>query len=353
MPEHRQPNLADFTAAFQAALNTFRDAVAPVLATTIDALKERHAMSTTASTSTAEFVQQVADMAAEPLEPIVFDEGTVHEYTAIPVPTGRGAWDLRLYKTGLRPNEQSQPLRKAGLRTAHDVPSFLSLLEKHATVRAEVYADDTRHVHFLTAITDGGGHELDDQPRPAWMDHRIDLPMPLDNDWLAWTAIDGGFLDQQAFADHLETYRHTILDPDAAEVIEMAQNLEVTAHSRLRFTNRTRDGHRNFVVEGDTTSRAGNRGELTIPDEITLGIRPYRDATARPITARFRYRLAEEGLRLGVKLLQAEDHRRAAWADIVGSVAAQIAAWPDDPRAEGIRVVIGNPPHPQEYSTER
>src|SRR5262249_14866265 len=116
-----------------------------------------------------------------------------------------------------------QPMRKTGVVTVTDVPSFLALYAKHASPDAEAYADRTRGTitPILDAHTPYGGV-------PQWQGHRVVLQLKHTEAFQAWAAVNGKMMGQLAFAEHIEDRRADIVEPTAAAVLELAQTFQAT-----------------------------------------------------------------------------------------------------------------------------
>ena len=75
-----------------------------------------------------------------------------------------------------------------------------------------------------------------------------------------------------------------------------------------------------FVYEETVNGQAGAKGDLDIPTELVLVLRPFQGSEPQSIVARFRYRLAEGQLRMGVKLAEPERTLEEAFDRIVDDV---------------------------------
>lgn len=71
----------------------------------------------------------------------------------------------------------------------------------------------------------------------------------------------------------------------------------------------------------DDEGRAGSRGQLDVPSQIKIQIPVWRGvAIAVPLTARFRFRIGREGLRLAYVIDRLDDVLDAAWASLIGEL---------------------------------
>lgn len=183
----------------------------------------------------------------------------------------------------------------------------------HGAGELEVWADlDARTV---TAYLDG----LD-----GWRQHSATLRLRHSREWDEWARIDGKLLPQTAFAQFIEDHLSTIGAPDGAQLLDICQSLQ--AHTNVSFKQSTllANGQRQFKFEETVEARAGQRGDLTIPAELVLVLRPFTGSESIGITARFRYRLVDGQLTIGVRLAEPERAVEEAFDQIVESVADRL-----------------------------
>lgn len=177
----------------------------------------------------------------------------------------------------------------------------------------EVWADlDNRTV---TAILDG----VD-----GWRGQTAQLKLRHSREWDEWARIDGKLYAQTEFAQFIEDHISTIASPDGAQLLDICQTLQ--AHTNVDFKQSTilANGQRQFRFEETLEARAGQRGDLTIPGELTLVLRPFTGSAPVAIQARFRYRLADGRLTLGVRLAEPDKAIEEAFDGVVASVADRV-----------------------------
>jgi hypothetical protein len=193
--------------------------------------------------------------------------------------------------------------------TVLDVPSFLDYLGRYSgddltagdylvnLGALEVWADvDGRKI---TGILDGLN---------GLRKHTAMLSLKTSREWDEWAAVDGKLLDQQEFAQFIEDHISTIAEPDGARLIDICETLTGTTNAQWKSQHLGANGQRRFVWEEQVEAKAGQKGNLDVPTELALVLRPFQGSEAVAIAARFRYRMQEGHLRLGVKL--AEPQRR-------------------------------------------
>ena len=173
----------------------------------------------------------------------------------------------------------------------------------------EVWADlDAR---TIKAIIDGGD---------GWRKHIATLQLKLSREWAEWSAIDGKLLDQRAFAQFIEDHLSTIASPDGARLLDICQTLQATTSTQFKQQAILANGQRQFRYEETVEAKAGHKGDLTIPGELILALRPFQGAGAVPIDARFRFQIRDGVLSLGIKLAEPDKALEDAFDTVVGDV---------------------------------
>jgi uncharacterized protein YfdQ (DUF2303 family) len=203
--------------------------------------------------------------------------------------------------------------------TVADFPSFRAYLEKHG-VAGETEISASKDVGTFSAVVNAGGR--DEHGRA---DHVVRLQLRPSPEWKAWTAISNGLMDQERFAEFVEDHALEVADPDPTVLLEVAQSLQVARGVTFESAKRLSDGNVQFGYREDTTATAGSAGQLSIPATLTLALAPFVGHPAYKVEAAFRYRLQGQRLTLGVKLLNADKVRDAAFAEVAEEVEAHAA----------------------------
>lgn len=180
----------------------------------------------------------------------------------------------------------------------------------HGAGQLEVWADiDSRRV---TAILDG----LD-----GWRKHTATLRLQLSREWEEWAEVDGKMLRQDAFAQFIEDHLSTIGHPDGALLLDICQTLQGTSSAAYKSQTILANGQRQLKWEETVEAKAGQKGDLTIPGELTLVLRPFQGAAAVPIKARFRFQIRDGVLSMGVRLAEPDVALEDAFDAVVREIA--------------------------------
>lgn len=270
------------------------------------------------STNTTPDAQTIVDVATRAAIPHEVEPGKVYAV----VDQSGIVHELNLDRDEYR----DHPRRKAGTVNLHDVDSITRYLNKHATDATEVWADvaGTRIAAVLNAP---------DTDTPGWSDHLAVFTVKSTPAWEAWLKLDGKFVDQTTFAEHIEDRSIDIVTPKAADMLEVAQSITATIGVSFESSKRLSSGEQQLTYKENIDAKAGHRGQLEIPSTIELGLVPFYGAAPYKVIARFRYRIHDGQLRLAFKLERPEDVQRDAFAGLLDDLAEKskrpiLLGWP-------------------------
>lgn len=207
-----------------------------------------------------------------------------------------------------------RPARKESVISVTDAESFTAYLDKHGLAEETEITALSSQSKFLAVINAGTPDEA------GWGDHTVTLALRPSEEWGAWTSRSGKLMNQADFAEFIEDNAENIVEPSSAEVLEIAQSLQIKRGVEFEQGQRLADGNVQFGYRETTTATAGTVGQLTIPATLTLGLRPFADGEAYKVTAHFRYRLQGNQLALGFKVQDATKVREDAFKAIAGGI---------------------------------
>lgn len=232
----------------------------------------------------------------------------------------------------IRRRYSATPAAQEGVYRVGTTDSFIDYFDQHRgnAGGGQVWADlPTQIVGVLDSA---------DTDRPSFERHRVILSLQESPEWQVWTRVSGQYSDQEAFAEFLEGHRDRIIAPPAAELFEVIESLQATTNVEFKSSFRTQDGQRGLRYEESTTAKAGRQGQLEIPSHLLLRLRVYVGEAEIEVPARFRWRIADGGLRIGVVIDAVQEIRETA--DLV--VLARLNTYLDTSR-----VLIGTPAGPR------
>jgi uncharacterized protein YfdQ (DUF2303 family) len=252
--------------------------------------------------------QTIVDTALRSAEHHELEPGKFYVFNT---PSGIADVDL----TG--PDHTGIPPRKRGTTTVRDARSWSAYFAKHSSDASEVYADSERLT--ITAVLNA--HSAADA---SWGDHRVVLALRTTDAWKQWIQHDGQLLEQEAFAEFLEDHLPELLEPSSADMLEIAQSIQAASKVDFQSGVRLSSGQRQFQYVETTTTKAGQKGQLTVPEVFTIGLVPFEGSEGYKLTARLRYRITDRGLRMGYKLERPADTLRTAFGDVVNVIDGDI-----------------------------
>lgn len=264
--------------------------------------------------------QTVADIARAGAAPLQLDDAQVYVFST---PNGVQVVDGRQYGRW--------PDRKIGTRRVHTAASFIGYLgQQHEDQCTKVWVDDTKFA--VVAVIDDHGSLA------GFGDHRLALQLEQTDSWKAWAKHDGKLLDQTTFAEHIEDNAPDIIDPAAAVMLELAQSFQAKTKVDFESSQQLANGRRSLEYKETIDARAGQKGQIEIPAEFRLALKPFYGTDPYAVTARFRYRIQGGHLQIGYKLNRPADVQRSAFGDIVDAIRAGLTE-----RAADVLVLDGTP----------
>lgn len=260
---------------------------------------------------TDENTQVVVDTATRAAVPQALD--SINELYSVVVP--QGGEHVVVDVQSLVEKYNLQPRRKRGSVALTTPASLTQYVNTHKADGSEMYAD-WRARRVVAVLND---HHAE----PGWGDHRATLTLMATPEWERWTAQDNKYASQSEFAEHIIDTTADVVDPPAADLLEMAETFSATKSVQFKSGNRLKDGQRQLHYVETIDASAGTSGNVTIPDAILLRLAPFDGADAVEITARIRYRIDGGNLRIGYVLDRPDLVLRNAFDQVVGGVEEQ------------------------------
>lgn len=266
---------------------------------------------TTAATEPRTENDALIEAAQQATAPHVIAVDGVADFQLIGLPEG-----VRLERVDTR-DLTDAPRRKTGGAQVQDAASFVAYVKRHKTPSTVIYANQDQGT--ITAVLNdhaekgaGGG--------AGWGDFRAVLALKTTPEWQHWVKNNDKLLTQIQFAEHIEDGLLEIVDPPSADMLELAQHFQ--AHSKVEFKSERllQSGQRQLVYEETIDAKAGERGDVKIPRDFTLGIAPYEGSDRYSLVARLRYRIVEGKLTIGYALVRPHDVLRDAFGDVLKAV---------------------------------
>jgi uncharacterized protein YfdQ (DUF2303 family) len=258
-------------------------------------------------------VVDVRDVASDPVERRVYGRG----------PDGSLVLVDQVDVAQLLRNHANQlPDRRAGTVAVHTPQSLVDYAKRHLDSDGSTLWGDVDAARITVVLNDHGpsaGH------LPDWGDHRAVLALKASPEWSAWTAINEKWLTQEQLAEFLEEHLAEIVRPDGSDLLEVARTFQATVGATFRRAQSLHSGQVQLTWQEDGEAKAGSSGQMEVPREFTVALRPFAGTDPVEVTGMFRYRVTQGQLALGIRLLNLDDHRRAAVEDVLATVADALA----------------------------
>jgi uncharacterized protein YfdQ (DUF2303 family) len=201
----------------------------------------------------------------------------------------------------------------------HALDALIEYVNDYKTPNTLLLAD--MHANVIMALIDYHGTD----GKAANVAHVATMKLPFSEEWTLWTKVDGNLVDQLSFARFIEENHPDVVAPNAGELIDAARDLHAARNIKFTKVVRTDSDNENFTAE-DTTSlvsrRTGKPSEgLELPREFTLSIPIYFGESPIELKAYLRWKVADDGMKLGTKLWRPEHVRQAEFKRIVTDAA--------------------------------
>lgn len=191
--------------------------------------------------------------------------------------------------------------------TCAEEASFRDYVRKFKDERTVIFAMESG---FLSVID---WHEPDvtsvGKQRGAQV---VEFALAKDPDYARWLQSDGRWMPQLDFADLLEDMAHTVIEPSAATMLEIAQSLQAKPQVDWKSHQRLQDGSAQLLYTETVNAAAGRNGELEIPASFQIELPLIEGGVSQQMMARLRFRLKEGVITFRYALDRQEHHWRQA-----------------------------------------
>lgn len=209
--------------------------------------------------------------------------------------------------------QQQEPISPQLLKqnvTLEDSDSFLAYYNRFSSEHSTVFAE-TEKGNF-TAILDY--HEGAKEPK--FGNHKAFYTCPKTPEWSAWFTNSGEKMSQEEFGLFLEANIEEIVNPSGAEMLEIALTLKSKNNITFDRAVRLDNGQTQFNYVEQMSANAGVNGQLQIPEEIQLGLQPFRGSDHYETRAKFRYRIRDGNLVMWYDLVRPQKIAETAFKDV-------------------------------------
>jgi len=210
--------------------------------------------------------------------------------------------------------EQERPRRHQGVQQLLDADSFIRYVAPHVEAGGNVrllYRIEPDPV--FKAVLNAATPEL-----TAHEDHGATYNAPLSKEWKTWKQMDGEAMPQEKFALFIERNLLDIADPANGTMMELVTSFQAKKGVNFASGVKLQNGQQQLVYEETIAAKAGEKGQLTVPDEITLRLPVFEGALiADELTAKFRYRIDGGKLYMWYELVRPHKVLEVATKDLL------------------------------------
>lgn len=224
--------------------------------------------------SLAEFYDRVQQNAVAHARPVVLSEAHP-DVLGIVVPEGFELKQLDLEQYA------AHPRRASGHFTFTRVQSFLDYVAEIGSTSRRIFANEAG---AMTCFFDAHG------AAPGWHQHVAEFVPTETPSWKAWVSASGRWFSQSEFAEFLEDRITEIAAPDGATLHTIATTLKVKTNIDFQSGISIHSGQVQLVYKEQMDAGAGAKGDIAIPEALTLVLTPYEGGEAYQAEARFRFR---------------------------------------------------------------
>ncbi len=181
--------------------------------------------------------------------------------------------------------------------TLEEAGSFVRYVKEFAGEGTRIFCHQRGNAAEFNAVID-----YHRPGAPAWGAHVAILRVEPSDQWTTWLARNKQSFAQEEFAQFIEENLSDVSTPTGAELLEVVMTLQ--AHTDVEFETAVRLDNGNVALRyaENTTARAGQKGQLTIPSKFSLGIPVFKHGARYALLARLRYRIRERKLTLWYEL---------------------------------------------------
>ena len=129
-------------------------------------------------------------------------------------------------------------------------------------------------------------------------DHQATFEAIFTAEYAAWRGLSSRLIDQKSAGEFLEDRAADVVEPDAAAIMDMVMTFDALKKVTFRQSTRLHDGQRQFTYQEENEAR----GNVTLPEQITLLLQVFDGQDPQRIKVRVRYRIDDGSLKFGFNI---------------------------------------------------
>ncbi|EQM69989.1 DUF2303 family protein [Pseudomonas tohonis] len=187
------------------------------------------------------------------------------------------------------------PTRTKVSRTLLDAASFIEYANRFKSPATSLFCNGPDERGFKAIF------DYHQPGQPAWGDHTALYVCPTTTEWSRWLKANRQPFEQADFAAFIEDNIKDIVvppedtqAPSAADMLEISRTLSAQKNLQFRQGVRLDNGAVQFTFNEEINGQAGNAGQLSIPEQFYIGVKPFLGGDTFCIPARFRWRITDK-----------------------------------------------------------
>jgi uncharacterized protein YfdQ (DUF2303 family) len=215
-------------------------------------------------------------------------------------------------------NYLPRPLRIEQSVLLHDTDSFIAYVNGFKLPGpSRIFFDGTQE-QFMAVLD---YHETE---TPAWCEHTATFKPRRSVEFDTWMATNRKQMTQVDFARFLEDNMPDVVEPNSAELLQVALTFE--AKKSVEFSSGVRLNNGQIQFQYDEVVRGtAQKGTIEIPEQFVLGISIHVNGPAYRIPVRLRWRLQEGKVVFWYEVVRPHRFIEDALKEIRGRVATETA----------------------------
>lgn len=210
-----------------------------------------------------------------------------------------------------------------------DADTFIDYVNRYASSASVVFCDGPEGRTFKAVLD---YHQPD---QPSWGQHVAVYQCPISIEWGRWKSSDRKKMDQATFAEFFEDNIKDITVPEgiptapsAADMLEISRTLEAKKNISFRQGTRLDNGQVQLTYNEQIDGQAGETGQLKIPEQFYIGVKPFLGGDAFCVAVRFRYRIQESRLVMWFELVRPDKVLEEAYITVRSKIQGAIGEVP-------------------------
>lgn len=204
-----------------------------------------------------------------------------------PAPAGFYTVVPEHYKVESLEDFMARPLRIQQNVELHDAASLIAYVQEFGDHEVSRIFFDQEHEQFQAVIDYHGPNGV-----PGWCEHVAGFTARRSVEFATWMGQNRKQMTQVDFARFLEDNIPDVVEPNSADLLQVALTFEAKKSVEFSSGVRLNNGQIQFAYD-EVVRGTAQKGTLEVPEQFVLGVPIHVGGPAYRITVRFRWRLQD------------------------------------------------------------